>query len=214
MSLVGPCPLPTFLLLCVPLGCPLPLLARPPALGWPWPLGCGRLWFPGAHSVAAVFEDALQWCPQTVFLLSPSLRSPLPAPTPWVFARCRPGRRELGRGGPQLVAHSASGSEPRQRPLNPSPTPTATSRELSRPRLPSLESGDQDVFPVALLGGSPVTPREHGQEAWHRVGARRAFSFSCLVAQHLPSASAKPSQPRRGPCCRSSRSRWGAGGRP
>lgn len=65
-------------------------------------LRCGRLWFPGAHSAAAVFEDALQWCPQTVFLLSPSLRSPLPAARPPPPNDCLPAAaqaiKKLGRG--------------------------------------------------------------------------------------------------------------------
>lgn len=147
-------PTPRLPAACVPLGHPPPLPARPPALGWPRPRGCGRLWFPG---VAAVFEDALQRCPQTVFLLSPSLRPPLPAPAPCLFARCRPGREELGRGAPS-VSPSASGSKVLQRRLSPSPT-------RQPPAVRSLTLGclswkvGPTCFPSSIVGRIPGDAR-------------------------------------------------------
>lgn len=115
----------------------LPLPVKPSALGWPRPRRCGRLWFPDAHSAAAVFEDALHPCPQTVFLLSPSLWWPLPAPALSWPACCHSGHEKPEVGGPQPTPSFWFRAHRRQ----PRSTLMDTSYKLSQSQLPQLSNG-------------------------------------------------------------------------
>lgn len=184
---------------CLPGALHAPQLpARPPAPGWPRPPSCGRLWFPGAHSAAAVFEDALERCPQTVFLLSPSLRSPLPAPTPWLLACCRPGRKRLGREA--LDSSSAPGPEPMcgQRQLRPKGhQPQALSTSFA-----SAGNWGLRRFPSSFVGRIPGDTRG-GSLA--QGGCGESISFGPLVSQAftecLLRAEGSPCRGSSGPPC-------------